>query len=88
MTRSIEDDTRMANAFDLQEELQALQQTENYSIEREHDVRSMEPAEMDGLLQRASQRLKVTLLTFLCCHNRGRQCHRRIRRSRHISGYV
>ena len=42
----------MANAFDLQEELQALQDTENYPIEREHDVRSMEPGEMDGLLQR------------------------------------
>ncbi|KAH9018706.1 non-SMC mitotic condensation complex subunit 1-domain-containing protein [Lactarius pseudohatsudake] len=43
----------MANAFDLQEELQALQDTENYPIEREHDVRSMEPGEMDGLLQQA-----------------------------------
>lgn len=51
-----DDDTRMANAFDLQEELQALQDTENYQIEHEHDVRSMEPGEMDGLLQRASQR--------------------------------
>ncbi|KAF8269469.1 non-SMC mitotic condensation complex subunit 1-domain-containing protein [Lactarius quietus] len=43
----------MANAFDLQEELQALQDTENYPIEHEHDVRSMEPGEMDGLLQQA-----------------------------------
>ncbi|KAN0127117.1 non-SMC mitotic condensation complex subunit 1 domain containing protein [Lactarius tabidus] len=43
----------MANAFDLQEELQALQDTENYQIEREHDVRSMEAGEMDGLLQQA-----------------------------------
>ena len=46
----------MANAFDLQEELQALQDTENYPIEHEHDVRSMEPGEMDGLLQRTLHR--------------------------------
>ncbi|KAI9441173.1 non-SMC mitotic condensation complex subunit 1 [Lactarius psammicola] len=49
----IDDNSRMASAFDLQEELQALQDTENYPIEREHDVRSMEPGEMDSLLQQA-----------------------------------
>ena len=60
-----DEDTRMANAFDLQEELQALQETESYTIEREHDVRSMEPGEMDGLLQRASQRaLTQSKVTF------------------------
>lgn len=48
-----DDDECMANAFDLQEELQALQDTENYPIEREHDVRSMDAGEMDGLLQQA-----------------------------------
>jgi condensin complex subunit 1 len=60
----------MANAFDLQEELQALQDTENYPIEREHDVRSMDAGEMDGLLQRAfavfSLDQRRTLLTFPC----------------------
>ena len=44
--------SQMATAFDLQEELQALQDISSYSIEREHDIRSMEPGEMDGLLQR------------------------------------
>jgi condensin complex subunit 1 len=60
----------MANAFDLQEELQALQDTENYPIEREHDVRSMDAGEMDGLLQRAfavfSLDQRRTLLTSPC----------------------
>ena len=49
----------MANSFDLQEELQALQDIGNYPIEHEHDINSMEPAEMDGLLQRAP--LAITL---------------------------
>jgi hypothetical protein len=43
----------MATSFDLQEELQALQDIGNYPIEHEHDIGSMEPAEMDGLLRRA-----------------------------------
>ncbi|KAI0000131.1 non-SMC mitotic condensation complex subunit 1-domain-containing protein [Russula compacta] len=43
----------MASSFDLQEELQALQDIGNYPIEHEHDIRSMEPAEMDGLLRQA-----------------------------------
>ena len=43
----------MASSFDLQEELQALQDIGNYPIGHEHDIGSMEPAEMDGLLQRA-----------------------------------
>lgn len=42
----------MTSSFDLQEELQALQDTGNYAIEHEHDIRSMEPGEMDALLQR------------------------------------
>ena len=70
----------MANAFDLQEELQALQDTENYPIEREHDVRSMEAGEMDGLLQRAfAGDQRRPLLTFPSRHHRGRKCHRRVR---------
>ena len=44
---------QMASSFDLQEELQALQDTGNYTIQHEHDIRSMEPGEMDALLQRA-----------------------------------
>ncbi|KAH9998700.1 non-SMC mitotic condensation complex subunit 1-domain-containing protein [Russula vinacea] len=43
----------MTSSFDLQEELQALQDTGNYTIEHEHDIRSMEPGEMDALLQQA-----------------------------------
>ena len=43
----------MSSSFDLQEELQALQDIVNYPIEHEHDINSMDPAEMDGLLQRA-----------------------------------
>ncbi|KAI0063924.1 hypothetical protein BV25DRAFT_1906937 [Artomyces pyxidatus] len=39
--------------FDLQEELQALQDAANYNIEQEHDIRSMEPRDIDALLQRA-----------------------------------
>lgn len=46
-------DCQMANSFDLQEELQALQDIGNYPIEHEHAISSMEPAEMDRLLQRA-----------------------------------
>lgn len=77
-----DDDECMANAFDLQEELQALQDTENYPIEREHDVRSMDAGEMDGLLQRAFAAFwskAAALLTFPCRHHRGRKCHRRVR---------
>jgi hypothetical protein len=40
----------MASSFDLQEELQTLQDIGNYLIEHKHDIGSMEPAEMDGLL--------------------------------------
>ncbi|KAF8474388.1 non-SMC mitotic condensation complex subunit 1-domain-containing protein [Russula ochroleuca] len=43
----------MTSSFDLQEELQALQDTGNYTIDHEHDIRSMEPGEMDALLQQA-----------------------------------
>ncbi|KAH9963997.1 non-SMC mitotic condensation complex subunit 1-domain-containing protein [Lactifluus volemus] len=43
----------MASEFDLQEELQALQDSGNYSIGHEHDIRSMQPGEMDALLQQA-----------------------------------
>ncbi|KAI0252546.1 non-SMC mitotic condensation complex subunit 1-domain-containing protein [Lactifluus subvellereus] len=43
----------MASAFDLQEELQALQDISSYSIGHELDIRSMEPGEMDHLLQQA-----------------------------------
>ena len=42
----------MANPFDLQEELEALKDTGNYSIDHEHDIHSMEPGEMDALLRR------------------------------------
>jgi len=44
---------QMASPFDLQEELQALQQTGDYQIEHEHDISSMQPGEMDDLLRRA-----------------------------------
>ncbi len=47
----------MAGSFDLQEELQALNDTGNYTIEHEYDIHSMEPGEMDALLQRAPLRL-------------------------------
>ncbi|KAI0298641.1 non-SMC mitotic condensation complex subunit 1-domain-containing protein [Multifurca ochricompacta] len=50
----------MANAFDLQEELQALQDTVNYLIENKHDIHSMEPAEMDSLLQQAVSAIAVS----------------------------
>jgi len=43
----------MASSFDLQEELHALKDTRNYTIEHEHDINSMEPGEMDALLRRA-----------------------------------
>ncbi|KAH9968540.1 hypothetical protein BGW80DRAFT_1461918 [Lactifluus volemus] len=43
----------MASEFDLQEELQALQDSGKYSIDHEHDIRSMQPGEMDALLQQA-----------------------------------
>jgi len=59
----------MANAFDLQEELQALQDSENYAIEHERDVRSMDLGEMDSLLQRASQRLGIVKMTLLTRHS-------------------
>jgi hypothetical protein len=42
----------MASSFDLQEELEALKDLVNYSIEHEHDIHSMEPGEMDALLRR------------------------------------
>lgn len=42
----------MAISFDLQEELEALKDLVNYSIEHEHDINSMEPGEMDALLRR------------------------------------
>lgn len=42
----------MASSFDLQEELEALKDTGNYTIEHEHDIHSMEPGEMDALLRR------------------------------------
>ena len=50
----------MASSFDLQEELQALQDIGNYPIEHEHDIGSMEPAEMDGLLRRAQLLFRMT----------------------------
>jgi hypothetical protein len=53
----------MASEFDLQEELQALQDSGNYSIGLEHDIRSMQPGEMDALLQRVSQTLSLTSST-------------------------
>ena len=64
----------MASSFDLQEELQALQDIGNYPIEREHDISSMEPAEMDGLLQRAPLTITLPLdrgeLARSCCLQR------------------
>ena len=39
--------------FDLREEREALNNPENYVIENEHDVRSMDPGEVDRLLQSA-----------------------------------
>jgi hypothetical protein len=42
----------MASSFDLQEELEALKDLVNYTIEHEHDIHSMEPGEMDVLLRR------------------------------------
>ena len=53
----------MTSSFDLQEELQALQDIVNYPIEHEHDISSMEPAEMDGLLQRALSAIYTFRLT-------------------------
>ena len=50
----------MASSFDLQEELQALQDIGNYSIQHEHDIGLMEPAEMDGLLRRAQLLFHLT----------------------------
>jgi hypothetical protein len=50
----------MASSFDLQEELQALQDIGNYPIDHEHDIGSMEPAEMDGLLRRAQLLFRLT----------------------------
>ncbi|KAH9962324.1 hypothetical protein BGW80DRAFT_1349528, partial [Lactifluus volemus] len=49
----------MASEFDLQEELQALQDSGNYSIHHEHDIRSMQPGEMDALLQRYPSHSRV-----------------------------
>ncbi|KAF8493475.1 non-SMC mitotic condensation complex subunit 1-domain-containing protein [Russula emetica] len=43
----------MAASFDLQEEREALKDTENYTIDHEHDIHSMEPGEMDALLRQA-----------------------------------
>ena len=51
---------QMASSFDLQEELQALQDIVNYPIEHEHDIGSMEPAEMDGLLRRTQFLFRLT----------------------------
>jgi hypothetical protein len=47
-------DRQMASEFDLQEEPQALQDSGDYSIEHENYIRSMQPGEMDALLQRVS----------------------------------
>ena len=57
---TIDYDCQMASSFDLQEELQALQDIGNYPIEHEHDIASMEPAEMDGLLRRAQSLFRLT----------------------------
>ncbi|KAI0038666.1 hypothetical protein FA95DRAFT_1567609 [Auriscalpium vulgare] len=40
-------------AFDLQEELQSLQDVDSYTIDSEYDVSSMDAREMDGHLQKA-----------------------------------
>jgi hypothetical protein len=60
----------MANSFDLQEELQALQDIGNYQIEHEHDIGSMEPAEMDRLLRRAPSLLRLTEESLLMLSQR------------------
>ncbi|KAI9508585.1 non-SMC mitotic condensation complex subunit 1-domain-containing protein [Russula earlei] len=43
----------MTNSFDLQEELQALQNTGDYQIHHEHDIRSMEPGTTRPFLSEA-----------------------------------
>ncbi|KAI0320936.1 non-SMC mitotic condensation complex subunit 1-domain-containing protein [Amylostereum chailletii] len=40
-------------AFDLREDLEALQDVPNYTIDNEHDIRAMEMGEVDSLLQKA-----------------------------------
>lgn len=41
----------MADDFRLQEECQALQDLVNYSINNEHDIRSMDSGEVTALLE-------------------------------------
>jgi hypothetical protein len=75
---------RSARWRDLQEELQALQDSGNYSIGHEHDIRSMQLGEKSTCVANAFT--NILYLSFIGYY-RGRPSHSRALRRRHISRY-